>query len=377
MHLPGQPVILACLVTALSHAPRAHAQSAGAVELFGAVNNSFSIPQMVGGLGLSAGTDMIGVRGSIGSSFGAAGSSRFGSPSAHSDMWAADADIVIGATSARSRGFAPYAFAGVGAQSGLRSPGLADAINTWSYGGGLLIPFASSLSLRAEGRYRALLGAPRNDGAPSGFARGQEYRAGLVLGFGRSRGRLSPPRRDTGRGAGIPSSRSRTPRGAPAGASRRVVAAGEEYLGVPYVYGGSTPRGFDCSGFVQYVYREQGVNLPRTSRQMAGAGVAVSPHQRYLVEGDLMLFAQNGEINHVAIYAGDGRFIHSSSSGGGVRYDDLGTKRGRWFADHMVAARRVADDGRGFLNAFLARANIPFDHFDVPDAAPPVAVRRR
>jgi len=87
--------------------------------------------------------------------------------------------------------------------------------------------------------------------------------------------------------------------------------------------------------------------------------------------GDLMLFQQGGRISHVAIYAGNGRFIHSSSSGHGVRYDDLRTNRGRWFADHLVAARRVVGDGRIFGNAFAGGAAMAFDGFDPPDSAPP------
>jgi cell wall-associated NlpC family hydrolase len=157
------------------------------------------------------------------------------------------------------------------------------------------------------------------------------------------------------------------------GAARRVVPTAEQYIGVPYRFGGTSPRtGFDCSGFVQYVYRIQGVDLPRTSRQMAGAGIAVEPSTRSLVVGDLMLFQQGGRISHVAIYAGNGRFIHSSSSGSGVRYDDLATHRGKWFADHMVAARRVSGDSRIFGNALAgAAAAIAFDHLDPPDSAPP------
>src|SRR5215203_1829625 len=79
--------------------------------------------------------------------------------------------------------------------------------------------------------------------------------------------------------------------------ARRAVDTGDDYVGVPYVWGGSTPRGFDCSGFVQYVYRENGVALPRTSRQMSHAGVPVSAKVRNLREGDLMLFrGRNGVI---------------------------------------------------------------------------------
>jgi hypothetical protein len=104
---------------------------------------------------------------------------------------------------------------------------------------------------------------------------------------------------------------------------------------------------------------------------MAGAGAAVEPAARALAVGDLMLFQQGGRISHVAIYAGNHRFIHSSSSGHGVRYDNLDTQRGKWFAEHLVAARRVVGDGRILVNAFTSVSSIAFDRFDPPDSAPP------
>jgi hypothetical protein len=151
----------------------------------------------------------------------------------------------------------------------------------------------------------------------------------------------------------------------------RVIATAEGYLGVPYKWGGSSPAtGFDCSGYVRYVYAEQGVQLPRTSREQASAGRAVTARASSLRQGDLMLFAEKKTISHVAIYAGGGRFIHSSSSGGGVRYDDLDTRRGQWFVNHMVAARRLAVDGRSIVQALdlLTKQNVPLDP---PDHAPP------
>ena len=156
--------------------------------------------------------------------------------------------------------------------------------------------------------------------------------------------------------------------------ARRAVDTGDEYVGVPYVWGGSTPRGFDCSGFVQYVYRENGVGLPRTSRQMRHAGVAVSAKISSLREGDLMLFrGRNGVINHVALYAGGNQILHSSSSGKGVRYDNLSSKRGRYFVSNFVAARRVTQNGRSLVEslALLYRKH-PFDGFDLPDSAPKI-----
>lgn len=164
-----------------------------------------------------------------------------------------------------------------------------------------------------------------------------------------------------------PSSPSR-----PAPAATRVIGTAEQYLGVPYKWGGSSPAsGFDCSGYVKYVYGKQGVQLPRTSREQASAGVRVTPKRSSLRQGDLMLFAESRKpISHVAIYAGGGRIIHSSSSGGGVRYDDLGTKRGQWYVDHLVAARRLAVDGRSLVQS-LRSLTIPNLPFDPPDGAPP------
>jgi cell wall-associated NlpC family hydrolase len=155
--------------------------------------------------------------------------------------------------------------------------------------------------------------------------------------------------------------------------SSAAVHTGEHYLGVPYVWGGSTPSGFDCSGFVQYVYRKNGVPLPRTSRQMAHAGERLPLAIDGLREGDLMLFrGRTGVISHVALYAGHNRILHSSSSGHGVGFDDLSTKRGQYFRSHLVATRRVSGNGRALMEA-LTRIyrDFPFDTFDPPDNAPP------
>lgn len=155
--------------------------------------------------------------------------------------------------------------------------------------------------------------------------------------------------------------------------ARRVLDSGDELIGTPYVWGGGTPRGFDCSGFVQYIYREHGVELPRTSRQMAHAGEPVAARIASLAPGDLMLFSgSTSTISHVAIYAGNGRILHSSSSGHGVGYDRLDdTRRGRYFTSHFVAARRVIANGTSLVQplSYFERT-APFDHFDPADQAP-------
>jgi len=140
-----------------------------------------------------------------------------------------------------------------------------------------------------------------------------------------------------------PTSSRRIPESPPASAAAtRVLRVGSEYIGVPYVWGGNTPReGFDCSGFTKFVFAQSGIALPRTSREQVHAGRAVKPDFGALRPGDLMMFAEpGGAISHVAIYAGNGRILHSSSSNGGVGYTDLNAG-GEWFYRYFVAARRV------------------------------------
>lgn len=139
-----------------------------------------------------------------------------------------------------------------------------------------------------------------------------------------------------------PRERSRTPAAATASAAS-VLATAKRYVGTRYRYGGETPGvGFDCSGFVQYVFGRHGVVLPRTSRHQASAGEQMPLDVDSLQPGDLLLFASGGvRINHVAIYVGNNRILHSSAGAGGVVYDDLSTPRGRWYLARHVASRRV------------------------------------
>jgi cell wall-associated NlpC family hydrolase len=135
---------------------------------------------------------------------------------------------------------------------------------------------------------------------------------------------------------------ARVPRATSASAAR-VLATASRYLGTPYRYGGATPAtGFDCSGFVQYVFGRNGVDLPRTSRQQAAAGYALAARVDSLKPGDLMLFSSKGlRIDHVAVYVGNNRMLHSSAGAGKVVYDDLTTPRGKWYLKRHVASRRV------------------------------------
>lgn len=122
------------------------------------------------------------------------------------------------------------------------------------------------------------------------------------------------------------------------GSLRDIVEFAKRFLGVGYVYGGSSPKGFDCSGFTSYVYKNFGIEIPRTSFEQSKAGVAVEKND--LQVGDLVLFKTLGskKVNHAGIYIGDGNFIHSSSGSGEVRIDTLLTG---YYNDHYAAARRV------------------------------------
>ena len=103
--------------------------------------------------------------------------------------------------------------------------------------------------------------------------------------------------------------------------ARRVVSDSMNYLGVPYVFGGTTPNGFDCSGYVRYVFANAGVYLPRTADAQYEVGYSVSTSE--LMPGDLVFFGSGGEITHVGIYIGGGRFIHAANPRKGVIISSL------------------------------------------------------
>lgn len=127
------------------------------------------------------------------------------------------------------------------------------------------------------------------------------------------------------------------------GAGRpEAVTTGMKYLGVPYVWGGSTPSGFDCSGLTQYVYREIGVSIPRTSRTQFTVGAFVPPDRMdLLLPGDLVFFGYDGDpsrIHHVGIYVGNGDYLHAPSAGRPVQVESLTSRIARR-ADFVGATR--------------------------------------
>ncbi|BCU81018.1 hypothetical protein JIR001_08010 [Polycladomyces abyssicola] len=120
----------------------------------------------------------------------------------------------------------------------------------------------------------------------------------------------------------------------------RIIQTGEKYLGTPYKYGAPSgqTRYFDCSLFVQTVFKENGIKLPRSSREQARMGTYVPRGQ--LQKGDLVFFTagrSDGQIGHVGIYAGNNKILHTYGPGG-VRYDSMSTP---WLDKTYVTARRV------------------------------------
>ncbi|MDY3618059.1 C40 family peptidase [Agathobaculum sp.] len=101
-----------------------------------------------------------------------------------------------------------------------------------------------------------------------------------------------------------------------------VLAFAAQYLGTPYVYGGSTPSGFDCSGFTSYVFSNTVGTIPRVAQSQFDATNRVSMDE--LLPGDLVFFGSSASsISHVGIYVGDNQFIHSPHTGDVVKYDTL------------------------------------------------------
>ena len=114
-----------------------------------------------------------------------------------------------------------------------------------------------------------------------------------------------------------------------------VVGIAEQYLGVPYVFGGESPSGFDCSGLVAYVYAQVGVSLPHYTVAQYNYSNSVSVSRSQLEPGDLVFFAGLG---HVGIYVGGGQFIHAPHTGSVVRIDSLS---GGWYASEYDGAKRI------------------------------------
>ena len=119
---------------------------------------------------------------------------------------------------------------------------------------------------------------------------------------------------------------------------RQIVSTARTFMGVPYVFGGTTPNGFDCSGLVQYVFKMHGLTIPRLADEQYNLGRAAKINQ--LTMGDLVFFTTyTAGVSHCGIYIGDGNFLHASSHG--VRIDSLDNE---YWKPRFVGARKVVID---------------------------------
>ena len=115
-----------------------------------------------------------------------------------------------------------------------------------------------------------------------------------------------------------------------------VITTAKQYMGVPYVWGGSAPSGFDCSGFTQYVMKQNGITIPRTAAEQFATGTPVD--KSALKIGDLVFFTTyKAGASHVGFYMGNGQFIHASSASSKVTISSLDEK---YYTEKYIGARR-------------------------------------
>ena len=116
-----------------------------------------------------------------------------------------------------------------------------------------------------------------------------------------------------------------------------LIATAKKYIGTPYQFGGTTPKGFDCSGYIQYIFAAHGIGVPRLADEQYKLGEkAVSKKQ--LVPGDLVFFNTYGSgVSHIGLYLGDEQFIHASSSKG-IRIDKLSNE---YWAPRYIGGKHI------------------------------------
>jgi len=131
----------------------------------------------------------------------------------------------------------------------------------------------------------------------------------------------------------VTEAKPRLSRGSTGVSSSEIIAYASKFLGTPYLWGGTTPEGFDCSGFTQYVYKHFGISIGRTTKDQIYDGVGVSRDQ--LQSGDLVFYGKSGIPSHMGIYLGNGMYIHAPRTGDVIKISPYGR------ADYITARRII------------------------------------
>ena len=237
-------------------------------------------------------------------------------------------------------GEGPYLVAGLSGGLGSESSSEFDELwGSWSAGAGYDVFPLSFLSVGAEGRWRQV-----SLGRRDGF----EVALGLSLHLGGRRS--ADPETQVPAGA-VPLHSKPTPQAADASPARTpqnltdsIIATASKAMGRPYTYGGTgaNGEGFDCSGLIQYSYGKHGIALPRRSTDQAKEGRKIERTVRKLAPADILTFSnRGGQVTHVGLYLGEGRFIHSATRGVQVSVLSPDDPYGRWWYKRWVGVRRI------------------------------------
>ncbi len=250
------------------------------------------------------------------------------------NLWGVGADLSL------FRGGRPGVYLLGGVEGGLVTRSDDTFWGSWSAGLGYeVFPFGG-LSFAVEGRYRDI-GPGGFHGVEMGLRLGLGGRSGGSRGgppAGGSRAAARPPDpveiRTELRRSDLPEDRATLVSG--------VVQTALEVMGMPYRWGDEGEAGFDCSGLIRYAFGRHGVTLPRRSVDQARQGQEVGRDVERLRPGDVLTFATGGgQVSHVGLYVGNGKFIHSASQGVQISVLSPDDVAGRWWFRRWVGARRI------------------------------------
>ncbi|HKC47414.1 MAG TPA: C40 family peptidase [Gemmatimonadales bacterium] len=224
----------------------------------------------------------------------------------------------------------------------------------WTAGMGVEWRPLRVFGLALEERYRVIDRGPHGFWRPGAPRQGFGTTVGITIGLGGSLHRSSATTAAPPFAApATPASSATTYHPRPdavqpslmilSGRGMDVVETALDVLGSPYQWGGTAENGFDCSGLIQYAYARHGIRLPRTSRDQALSGNAVAMVVDSLLPGDILAFAGRGggSVTHVGMYVGEGKFIHSSSTGVKLSRLDANDPEGSYWIPKWVGVRRL------------------------------------